>query len=141
MVEPYPRKLVPTSHERLVWGRGDGSDLEVYATDVGVVGGLICYEHSSPLFRYSLIAAREQIHVACWPGGLRTMQSIIDAAARHHAFEAQAFVLSVSSVLTPEVLAALGDAAKRLLPGGGSTCPGVSASTGLAWQSAQSIGI
>lgn len=116
------RKLVPTSHERLVWGRGDGSDLTVFRTDLGVVGGLICYEHSNALFRYALQGEGEQIHVATWPGGIRSMNGIIDAAVRHYAFEAQAFVLSVSSVLTEPVLAALGEKVRaKLAPGGGCT--------------------
>ena len=114
------RKLVPTSHERLVWGRGDGSDLAVYATNVGVLGGLICYEHSNALFRYALQAQREQIHVACWPGGMPGINSIIDAATRHYAFEAQAFVLSATSVLTPAALAALpAELRDKLQVGGG----------------------
>jgi aliphatic nitrilase len=116
------RKLVPTSHERMVWGRGDGSDLSLVPTDLGVLGGLICYEHSNALFRYALAGEGEEIHIAMWPGGMRSMFGIIDAAARHYAFEAQAFVLNVSSVLTPEVLAALGEsAAGKLGPGGGSS--------------------
>jgi aliphatic nitrilase len=116
------RKLVPTSHERMVWGRGDGSDLSLVPTDIGVLGGLICYEHSNALFRYALAAEGEEIHVAMWPGGMRSLFGIIDAATRHYAFEAQAFVLNVTSVLTPEVLEALGEsAAGKLAPGGGSS--------------------
>jgi aliphatic nitrilase len=101
------RKLMPTSHERMVWGRGDGSDLDVYATDLGTVGGLICYEHSNALFRYALQGRGEQIHVANWPGGLASINDIIDAAVRHYAFEGQAFVLNATSVLTEASLALL----------------------------------
>ena len=116
------RKLVPTSHERMVWGRGDGSDLALFPTGIGVLGGLICYEHSNALFRYALAGEGQEIHVAMWPGGIRSMFGIIDAAVRHYAFEAQAFVLNVTSVLTPEVLAALGESAVgKLGPGGGSS--------------------
>jgi nitrilase len=39
------RKLMPTHAERLVWGMGDGSDLEVHHTAVGRIGGLICWEN------------------------------------------------------------------------------------------------
>src|SRR5262245_10352066 len=45
------RKLVPTGGERLVWGRGDGSDLEVYSVEFGRLGGLICWENYMPLAR------------------------------------------------------------------------------------------
>lgn len=114
------RKLVPTSHERLIWGRGDGSDLEVYRTDLGVVGGLICYEHSNALFRYALQAQGEQIHIATWPGGMPGINTIIDAAARHYAFEAQAFVINVTSVLTEAALGALvPEVRDKLKVGGG----------------------
>jgi aliphatic nitrilase len=114
------RKLVPTSHERMIWGRGDGSDLCVFSTPLGVIGGLICYEHSNALFRYALQAQGEQIHVANWPGGMPSLAPIIDAAVRHYAFEAQAFVINVSSVLTEAMLAALpGEVRDKLAPGGG----------------------
>lgn len=116
------RKLMPTSHERMVWGRGDGTDLAVFELPFGRTGGLICYEHANPLFRYALSAQGEEIHIATWPG-LAGIASIIDAACRHHAFEAQAFVISVTSIITPEILAALGSGGSvdKLEPGGGYT--------------------
>lgn len=114
------RKLVPTSHERLLWGRGDGSDLGVFSTELGAVGGLICYEHSNALFRYALQAQGEQLHVAVWPGGMPGINPIIDAAARSYAFEAQAFVINVTSVLTEGALAALpAEIRDQLKVGGG----------------------
>jgi len=116
------RKLVPTSHERMLWGRGDGRDLAVYSTALGVLSGLICYEHSNALFRYALQAQGEQIHVAAWPGGMPGIHNIIDAAARHYAFEAQAFVLNVTSVITEASLAALpAEIRDKLKIGGGYT--------------------
>ncbi len=36
------RKLQPTTVERTVWGRGDGSDLKIVDTPLGRLGGLIC---------------------------------------------------------------------------------------------------
>jgi aliphatic nitrilase len=114
------RKLVPTSFERMVWGRGDGSDLAVFDTKLGVLGGLICYEHSNALFRYALQAQREQIHIANWPGGMPSINSIIDATTRSYAFEAQAFVISVTSVFTEEALSAFdNDVRDKLQQGGG----------------------
>jgi len=114
------RKLVPTCHERLVWGRGDGTDLRVFELPFGRVGALICFEHANALFRYALGAQGEEIHIATWPG-LAGISSIVDAACRHHAFEAQAFVINVTSVITPEILSALGSGGSvaKLQPGGG----------------------
>jgi nitrilase len=110
------RKLMPTSHERMVWGRGDGRDLEVWKTPFGVLGALICYEHSNPLYRYAIQAQGEQIHIANWPGGI-AIDGIIDAAARHYAFEAQCFVVNVTAVLTDAIIAEVGG--ERLNRGGG----------------------
>ncbi len=39
------RKLVPTNHERLIWGQGDGSGLRAIPTQLGRLGGLICWEN------------------------------------------------------------------------------------------------
>jgi aliphatic nitrilase len=114
------RKLVPTSHERMVWGRGDGTDLRVFDLPFGRTGALICFEHANALFRYALTAQGEEIHIAMWPG-LAGISSVVDAACRNHAFEAQAFVVNVTSVLTADILAALGPGGSvtKLQPGGG----------------------
>ncbi|MDH5670505.1 MAG: carbon-nitrogen hydrolase family protein [Myxococcales bacterium] len=113
------RKLVPTSHERLVWGRGDGSDIQLYDTAVGKLGALICYEHVNPLFRYAVQAQGEQVHVANWPGGMASINDIMDAACRHYAFEGQCFVLSVTSVLTEAAIAGLDEELRVHLSVGG----------------------
>ncbi|MFQ5477890.1 MAG: carbon-nitrogen hydrolase family protein [Candidatus Binatia bacterium] len=115
------RKLVPTSFERMVWGRGDGRDLEVFETPIGKLGALICFEHSNALFRYALQAQGEQIHVANWPGGMPGLNNKIDAAIRHYAFEAQAFVVNATAVVTTEIISALGEGGSvdSLRPGGG----------------------
>jgi predicted amidohydrolase len=42
------RKLVPTMHERLFHGPGDGTDLDVAKTKLGRIGGLICWENRMP---------------------------------------------------------------------------------------------
>ena len=68
------RKLVPTSAERTVWSQGDGSTLQVYATSVGLIGGLICWENYMPLARTALYGWGIQIYVApTWDyGGIWT---------------------------------------------------------------------
>jgi nitrilase len=84
------RKLIPTAGERLVWGQGDGSDLEVYDLPVGRVGGLLCWENYMPLARATLTAWGEQIHLApTWDRGEPWISSM-----RHIAKEGRCFVLS-----------------------------------------------
>jgi nitrilase len=90
------RKLVPTYGERLVWGRGDGSTLRAHATEYGMLGGLICWEHWMPLARAAMHAQQETVHVAQWP----SVNRLHDLASRHYAFEGQCFVLAAGSVLT-----------------------------------------
>lgn len=62
------RKLMPTYTERMYWGFGDGSDLNVCETDIGRVGSLICWEHHMILIRAAMIHKDEDFHVANWPG-------------------------------------------------------------------------
>ncbi|KAF2103143.1 putative bifunctional nitrilase/nitrile hydratase NIT4B [Rhizodiscina lignyota] len=48
------RKLIPTAAERLVWGRGAGDGLNVVQTELGKIGGLICWENYMPAARLAL---------------------------------------------------------------------------------------
>jgi len=83
------RKLVPTHAERLVWGMGDGSDLDVFRTDIGRVGGLICWENYMPLVRFALYSQGVQIWVA---PTLATHEPWV-ATMRHIAREGCCFVI------------------------------------------------
>src|SRR3954454_11209574 len=58
------RKLVPTNHERLVWGQGDGDGLEAVETGFGRIAGLICWENYMPLARVALYESGVEIYVA-----------------------------------------------------------------------------
>ena len=95
------RKLIPTQAERLVWGRGDGSDLEVYETSIGKLGGLNCFEHQMAPARYALCEMGEQIHAAAWPGHA-FIDGIIDASTRHLAHENGCFVIVARELMSPE---------------------------------------
>jgi nitrilase len=74
------RKLMPTNPERMVWGFGDGSGLNVVETAMGRIGALLCWESYMPLARYALYAQNIDIYVApTWDSGetwLATMQHI-----------------------------------------------------------------
>lgn len=95
------RKIMPTYHERMIWGQGDGSGLRAVDSMVGRVGQLACWEHYIPLARYALIADGEQIHAGMWPGSfageLFTQQ--IEISMRNHALESAAFVVNATAWL------------------------------------------
>jgi len=84
------RKLMPTQHERLFHGIGKGRDLSVVPTEIGRIGGLICWENRMPLARYEVYRGGPQIWVAPTAddsdGWLASM--------RHIAIESGAFVVS-----------------------------------------------
>jgi nitrilase len=89
------RKLMPTGGERLVWGMGDGSTLDVYDTPFGRLGGLICWENYMPLARAAMYAKGIDVWVACtWdddPVWVSTLQ--------HIAKEGRVHVIGVNSVI------------------------------------------
>jgi nitrilase len=87
------RKLVPTNHERMVHGFGDGSTLKVFDTPAGKIGGLICWENWMPLARYALYSQGEQIHVA--PTAFDDEIAVVNA--RNTAFEGGVFVIPSAS--------------------------------------------
>ncbi len=89
------RKLMPTYHERLIWGQGDGRSLAAVSVNGARVGSLICWEHWMPLTRQAMHDSGEEIHVAGWPG-VHEMHQI---ASRSYAFEGRCFVLAVGSIL------------------------------------------
>jgi nitrilase len=89
------QKLVPTNHERLIWGMGDGSTLRVFDTPLGRVGGLICWENWMPLARFALYAQGEQIHLA--PNA--DDREIFLVNARNTAAEGRVFVVCVGTYL------------------------------------------
>jgi amidase/nitrilase len=128
------RKLMPTQSERVYWGMGDARDIRVFDTDMGRLGGLICYEHHMTLLRAALAIRGEELHVAVWPGwwtmdghlgakrpepGARACD--VEPAVRAHAIENSVFVVSSSWYLPPEAIPAeLADVMRYNLATGGS---------------------
>jgi nitrilase len=84
------RKLMPTNHERLVWGLGDGTGLETIQTDAGNVGGLICWENLMPLARFALYQSGVEVYLAPTADDSEDWHHSI----RHIARESRAFVVS-----------------------------------------------
>jgi nitrilase len=86
----HHRKLVPTNHERLVWGQGTGAGLEAVETGLGRVGGLICWENFMPLARFSLYESGVEIYLAPTAEDSEQWHD----SMKHIARESRAFVLS-----------------------------------------------
>ena len=92
----WHRKLMPTAMERVIWGQGDGSTMEVAQKDIGKVSMAICWENYMPLYRSHLYNQGTQIH--CVPTvddrdvWLPTMRMI--------ALEGRCFVISACQFMT-----------------------------------------
>lgn len=122
------RKLKPTVAERMVFGEGDGSDIQVHETSVGRLGGLCCWEHIQPLTKFAMYSKHEQVHVAAWPGfSLYTDVTpaiggeVNNAVSRTYAVEGQCFVLAPCGMVSEDVVELLctTDEARDLLKIGG----------------------
>src|SRR4051794_1105568 len=86
----HHRKLVPTNHERLVWGPGDGRGLDTVDIGGARAGGLICWENLMPLARFALYERGVEIYLA---PTAEDSESWLDSM-RHIARESRAFVVS-----------------------------------------------
>ena len=92
------RKLMPTGSERLLWGLGDGSTMQVSQTGIGRIGVAICWENYMPLYRQHLY----QQGVQLWCAPTVDARDIWQASMRHIAYEGRCFVLSACQYLTKQ---------------------------------------
>ena len=90
------RKIKPTGTERIVWAEGDASSLVTFETQVGRLGGLICWENYMPLARLSMYQKGVQIYLAptadARPEWISTLQ--------HIALEGRCFVIGCNQYFT-----------------------------------------
>jgi nitrilase len=86
----HHRKLVPTNHERLIWGQGDGGGLRALPTELGRIGGLICWENYMPLARFALYESGVEIYIASTADDGDAWQATLVHIAR----ESRAFVVA-----------------------------------------------
>lgn len=89
------RKLLPTASERLVWGFGDGSTLDVVHMRTGCVGAVICWENYMPMLRMTQYSQGVQIYCAPTADDRETWLPTM----RHIAMEGRCFVLTTCQVL------------------------------------------
>ncbi|MBK7477988.1 MAG: carbon-nitrogen hydrolase family protein [Haliscomenobacter sp.] len=93
------RKLKPTAAERIIWGEGQGDDLDVLSTPLGRIGGLICWENYMPLARMALYAQDIHLYLAPTADHRESWQSTI----RHIACEGRCFVLSCNQFVRKDM--------------------------------------
>lgn len=84
------QKIKPTGVERLIWAEGSGADsLRVFNTELGRIGGLICWENYMPLARMSIYQQAPQLYLAPTADARPTWP----ATLQHIACEGRCFVL------------------------------------------------
>ena len=93
------RKLKPTGSERLIWGEGDGSTMPVFDTELGKIGGLICWENYMPLARTFMYSKGVELYLAPTADSRDTWQATI----QHIACEGRCFVLGCNQFVTKEM--------------------------------------
>jgi nitrilase len=93
------QKLKPTAGERLIWGEGDGSTLTVLETEIGTIGGLICWENYMPLARMAIYNKGVEIYLAPTADARDTWQ----ATLRHIACEGRCFVLGCNQYMSKDM--------------------------------------
>jgi nitrilase len=93
------RKIKPTGSERIVWGEGDGTTLNVYDTAIGKIGGLICWENYMPLARVALYNKGVQIYLAPTADHRQSWQITL----QHIAIEGGCYVLGCNQFLTMDL--------------------------------------
>jgi nitrilase len=92
------RKLMPTGSERLIWGLGDGSTMQVADTELGRIGMAICWENYMPLYRQHLYNQGVQL----WCAPTVDAREIWQSSMRHIAYEGRCFVLSACQFLSKD---------------------------------------
>lgn len=93
------RKLKPTAAERLIWGEGDGTTLTTLDTEIGRIGGLICWENYMPLARMAMYRRGVEIYLA----PTADMRERWQATMIHVACEGRCFVLSCNQFFTKDM--------------------------------------
>ena len=125
------RKLVPTNAERSIWGRGDGSMMPVFETELGNLGGLMCFEHLVPLNILAMNSLNEQVHVGSWPAFVDPEKHLFstipsETSSKYYALSTQSFVIMCSQIYTKEMeemlLVGTNDVYRNPIPVGRGGC-------------------
>ena len=83
------RKIKPTGVERLIWAEGDADTMLAIDTEIGKLGGLICWENYMPLARMAMYQQGINIYLAPTADARDTWT----ATMQHIACEGRCYVL------------------------------------------------
>ena len=86
------RKLKPTGLERYIWAESDGSTLTTLDTEIGKIGGLICWENYMPLARMAMYIKGIEIYLAPTADSRKSWQCTM----QHIALEGRCFILTAN---------------------------------------------
>lgn len=90
------RKIKPTGFERIIWGEAGGEGLVTYDTQIGKLGGLICWENYMPEARMAMYKKGVEIYVA----PTADSRDNWTATMQHIALEGRCFVLGCNQFFT-----------------------------------------
>ncbi len=90
------RKIKPTGTERVIWGEAAGDSLVTFKTNIGKLGGLICWENYMPLARMSMYKQGVEIYIAPTADSREEWTSTM----KHIALEGRCFVLGCNQYFT-----------------------------------------
>ncbi len=93
------RKVMPTAAERIIWGAGNGDDLQVIETPFGKIGGLICWENYMPMARMALYEQGIELYLA----PTADSRDAWVASMQHIALEGRCYVLSCNQYVTKDL--------------------------------------
>ncbi len=91
------RKIKPTGTERLVWREAGGESLVTFDTNIGRLGGLICWENYMPLARKAMYRKGVELYIAPTADSREEWT----ATMRHIALEGRCFVLGCKTSISP----------------------------------------
>ena len=90
------RKIKPTGFERIIWGEAGGEGLVTFHTDIGKLGGLICWENYMPEARMAMYKKGVEIYIA----PTADSRDNWTATMKHIALEGRCFVLGCNQFFT-----------------------------------------
>lgn len=114
------RKIKPTGTERVIWSEANGESLVSFETQIGKLGGLLCWENYMPLARMSMYKQGVEIYIAPTADCRDTWTSTM----LHIALEGRCFVLGCNQFFTksmyPEQYRSMVENEPELMCRGGS---------------------